>query len=99
MLVAGHRDGLVRRSRPSLVPRGVKWIDPWWMQNRGAAPNCFVEELADALALLGMETASVVDNRTGQFRLTTRRRVTTTFQSSIATSSPDHAVSARSAST
>jgi plasmid stabilization system protein ParE len=30
-------------------------IDQWWMQNRGAAPNLFIEELADALALLGME--------------------------------------------
>ena len=30
-------------------------IDEWWIQNRGAAPNLFLEELADALALLGLE--------------------------------------------
>lgn len=30
-------------------------IDEWWIQHRGAAPNLFVEELADAIALLGME--------------------------------------------
>jgi hypothetical protein len=30
-------------------------IDEWWSQHRGAAPNLFVEELADALALVGME--------------------------------------------
>jgi hypothetical protein len=30
-------------------------IDEWWTQNRGAAPNLFVEELADALSLLEME--------------------------------------------
>jgi plasmid stabilization system protein ParE len=30
-------------------------VDEWWSQHRGAAPNLFVEELADAIALLGME--------------------------------------------
>jgi hypothetical protein len=30
-------------------------IDQWWIQNRGAAPNLFLEELGDALALLEME--------------------------------------------
>jgi len=30
-------------------------IDQWWIRNRSAAANRFVEELADALALLGME--------------------------------------------
>jgi hypothetical protein len=30
-------------------------IDQWWLRNRRAAPNLFLEELADALALLGME--------------------------------------------
>jgi hypothetical protein len=25
-------------------------IDEWWIQHRGAAPNLFVEELADAIA-------------------------------------------------
>ena len=30
-------------------------IDEWWVQHRQAAPNLFLEELADALALLGME--------------------------------------------
>jgi hypothetical protein len=30
-------------------------VDEWWIQHRGAAPNLFVEELADAIALLGME--------------------------------------------
>ena len=33
----------------------AKRIDRWWMRNRSAAQNLFVEELADALALLGME--------------------------------------------
>ena len=36
--------------------RDAKRIDQWWTRNRGAAPNLFVEELAQALALLGMET-------------------------------------------
>jgi plasmid stabilization system protein ParE len=30
-------------------------IDEWWVRHRGAASNLFVEELADAIALLGME--------------------------------------------
>jgi plasmid stabilization system protein ParE len=30
-------------------------IDEWWIENRGAAPNLFLEELADALSLLGLE--------------------------------------------
>lgn len=30
-------------------------IDQWWLQHRSAASSLFVEELADALALLGME--------------------------------------------
>ena len=30
-------------------------IDQWWIRIRGAAPNLVLEELADALALLGME--------------------------------------------
>src|SRR4051812_21785936 len=30
-------------------------IDTWWMTNRPAAPNLFVEELANAVALLAME--------------------------------------------
>lgn len=30
-------------------------IDKWWTQNRSAAPNLFVEELADAFALLAIE--------------------------------------------
>jgi plasmid stabilization system protein ParE len=30
-------------------------IDQWWIHNRSAAPNLFLEELADALALLEME--------------------------------------------
>jgi plasmid stabilization system protein ParE len=30
-------------------------IDAWWIENRGAAPNLFLEELADALALLALE--------------------------------------------
>ena len=34
-------------------------IDQWWLRNRSAAPNLLVEELADALALLGMEAALV----------------------------------------
>jgi plasmid stabilization system protein ParE len=33
----------------------ARQIDEWWIQNRGAAPNLFLEELADALALLEME--------------------------------------------
>lgn len=30
-------------------------IDEWWVQHRGAAPNLFMEELADAISLIGME--------------------------------------------
>ncbi len=30
-------------------------IDEWWIQHRGAASNLFVEELADAIALLELE--------------------------------------------
>jgi plasmid stabilization system protein ParE len=30
-------------------------INQWWIQHRSAASSLFVEELADALALLGME--------------------------------------------
>lgn len=30
-------------------------VDEWWIAHRGTAPNIFVEELADAIALLGME--------------------------------------------
>lgn len=33
----------------------AKRIDEWWVRSRTAAPNLFVEELADALALLGVE--------------------------------------------
>ena len=32
----------------------ARQIDEWWIRNRGAAPNLFLEELADALALLGL---------------------------------------------
>jgi plasmid stabilization system protein ParE len=30
-------------------------IDDWWVRHRGAAPNLFLEELADAFALLAVE--------------------------------------------
>src|SRR5262245_55766672 len=30
-------------------------IDEWWIAHRGAAPNLFLDELANALALLGAE--------------------------------------------
>ena len=46
-------------------------IDQWWMQNRSAAPNLFVEELADALALLGIQIIPfVIDDEVqrGAFR-------------------------------
>jgi hypothetical protein len=33
----------------------AKRIDQWWIRNRSAARNLFLEELADALALLGLE--------------------------------------------
>ena len=33
----------------------AKAIDLWWAKNRSAAPNLFVEELADAIGLLGVE--------------------------------------------
>ncbi len=33
----------------------ARGIDLWWMSNRPAAPNLFVEELADAIALLAIE--------------------------------------------
>ena len=33
----------------------ARLIDEWWTTHRDAAPNLFLEELADALALLGME--------------------------------------------
>ncbi|MBC7978726.1 MAG: hypothetical protein H7138_27385 [Myxococcales bacterium] len=33
----------------------ARHIHRWWIQRRRAAPNLFLEELADALALLGME--------------------------------------------
>jgi hypothetical protein len=34
---------------------GARRIDQWWVRNRGAASNLFIEELAHAIALLGME--------------------------------------------
>jgi len=40
-------------SRPE-ADEDAKRIDRWWIQNRSAARNLFVEELADALALLGI---------------------------------------------
>jgi hypothetical protein len=33
----------------------AKRIDQWWIRNRSAARNLFLQELADALALLGLE--------------------------------------------
>lgn len=33
----------------------AKAIDLWWVKNRSAAPNLFVEELADTVGLLGAE--------------------------------------------
>jgi len=48
----------MKRRRVVTTPEAdddARRIDEWWMQNRRAAPNLFLEELADALALLEME--------------------------------------------
>jgi plasmid stabilization system protein ParE len=51
----------------------IKAIDQWWKENRKAAPNLFIDELSDAVAIL--QEMPLMGHRSGHPEVKSLRRV------------------------